>query len=213
MISIDLTVRRQGLAADNPEAALGEEVDNAAVRLPPLVQLPGRPLTLADVSRLAVDDESHRYELVDGNLLVRPLDDADHAAIITRLLVWLVTNGYGGGKVLDTPGLRISGQSTGRSPDILVLRTPAGSGVEWIDPADAVLVVEVVSSGSETLDRLTKPGEYAHAGITHFWRVERDGPATVHLYRLGVDERGAPAYIGHRAALLDDLLAATPPHL
>jgi len=128
-------------------------------------------------------------------------------------VVWLVVNGYGSNRVLATPGLRIAERRTGRSPDILVLREPAERGTVWIDPANTLLVVEVVSPGSESIDRDVKPREYARAGITQFWRVERDGPATVHLYRLGLDERGEPAYIGHRAILLDELLDAEPPAL
>jgi len=49
--------------------------------------------------------------------------------------------------------------------------------------------------------------------VTELAANERDGPATVHLYRLGLDERGEPAYIGHRAILLDELLDAEPPAL
>jgi hypothetical protein len=74
--------------------------------------------------------------------------------------------------------------------------------------------VEVVSPGSRELDRVVKPGEYARAGVGNFWRVERDaGAATVHMYALGSDERGEPVYLGHRAVLLEELLAAAPPHL
>jgi hypothetical protein len=33
------------------------------------------------------------------------------------------------------------------------------------------------------------------------------------MFRLGTDERSDPAYLGHRAELLDDLLAGQPPQL
>jgi Uma2 family endonuclease len=179
---------------------------------PPLVvQLPGRALTLDDVTQLAAADELHRYELADGNLLVMPPADAEHAALITRIVVWLVTHGYNTDRVLAMPGVRIAERSSGRSPDIVVLRRPVPSGTVWIDPVDVALVTEIVSPGSESLDRTIKPAEYARAGITHFWRVERaSGPPTVHMYSLGVGEHGGPTYIGHRAALLDELLAGSP---
>jgi Uma2 family endonuclease len=179
-----------------------------------LVRLPSRALTLDDVTELAAADDAHRYELAEGNLIVMPPADAQHAALITRLLVWLVTNGYGADRVLATPGLLISEKSGGRSPDVLVLRKPASPGTVWIKPEDVLLAVEVVSPGSRELDRVIKPGEYARAGVGNFWRVERDGGrATVHMYALGSDERGEPIYLGHRAVLLDELLAAAPPHL
>lgn len=36
------------------------------------VDLPPRPLTLDDVTRLAEADSSHRFELSEGNLIVMP---------------------------------------------------------------------------------------------------------------------------------------------
>jgi hypothetical protein len=129
-----------------------------AVHPPPpmLVQLPARPLNLDDVAALAAADDLHRYELDEGTLLVMPPADTEHAAIVTRMLVWL----------------------------------------------------------SARLDRETKPAEYARAGINHFWRIERHGEGpTAHLYRIGLDERGEPAYVGHDAMLLVDLLREAPPKL
>ncbi len=121
-----------------------------------------------------------------------PPADAEHAALITRVVVWLVANGHSADRVLATPGLRITESSSGRSPDILVLRRPAPRGAVWIDPIDTLLVVEVVSPGSENLDRMIKPGEYARAGITRFWRVERDGgPARHYGGQPGSDARSA----------------------
>src|SRR5215467_740177 len=99
-----------------------------ATQVPPsavFVQLPDRPLTLDDITELAANDELHRYELVEGNLLVMPPADAEQAEIITRIVVWLVVNGYKSNRVLATPGLRIAERRTGLSPDILVLREPA----------------------------------------------------------------------------------------
>jgi hypothetical protein len=72
-----------------------------------------------------------------------------------------------------------------------------------------------LTPGSERIDRETKPGEYARAGIARFWRVERgdNAEATVHQFRLGNDERGEPTYLGHRALLLEDMLTSKPPEL
>lgn len=177
------------------------------------IELPARALTLDDVTELAAADDVHRYELDEGILLIVAPADGEHADFIMRIGAWLIANGYGPGCVLATPGLRIAGRTAGRSPDILVLRQPAPA-VVWHDAANTVLAVEIVSPGSETLDRVVKPAEYARAGVPHFWRVERDrGHATAHMYTLGVDERGEPVYLGHRAKLLEDLLVSEPPRL
>jgi Uma2 family endonuclease len=45
-------------------------------------------------------------------------------------------------------------------------------------------VVEVVSPGSITTDRVTKPAQYAAAGIPAYWRVETDPDVSLTAYRL-----------------------------
>jgi Uma2 family endonuclease len=45
--------------------------------------------------------------------------------------------------------------------------------LECIPVSAVVLAVEVVSPGSRAMDRFTKPGLYAGAGIPYYWRVER----------------------------------------
>lgn len=179
-----------------------------------MVVLPGRALTLEDVAQLAAADELHRYELDEGNLLIMAPADAEHAALVTRLIVWLVNGGYAADRVLAAPGVKIREQSSGRGPDIVLLRRPVPGNTVWIDPDVIELVVEVVSDSSKKLDRLIKPGEYARVGIPHFWRVEREGrPPTVHTYTLGTGEQGEAAYLGHRAVLLDELLSTQSPDL
>jgi Uma2 family endonuclease len=176
------------------------------------VRLPARDLTLEDVAELAAADDAHRYELNGGNLLIMAPADGEHADLIVRIAIWLSAHGYGG-RVLATPGLRIGGRSAGRCPDLLVLKTPAPT-VIWHDPTNTMLAVEIVSPGSEDLDRVIKPGEYSRAGVPHYWRIERRrGQATAHMYDLGTGEQGEPAYLGHRAVLLDELLAGEPPKL
>lgn len=81
-------------------------------------------------------------------------------------------------------------------PDVLVAARDVvlanTSGI--LDSADIALVVEIVSPGSQTIDRLTKPALYAGAGIASFWRVElQEGPAifAYHLERDHYVEAGS----------------------
>jgi Uma2 family endonuclease len=71
-------------------------------------------------------------------------------------------------------------------PDVLVADREAvvtnRSGI--LDAATVVLVVEIVSPGSRTMDRIAKPEVYARAGIASFWRVELDEGPVVVAYRL-----------------------------
>lgn len=174
------------------------------------VELPARQLTLEDVAELADRDPDHRYELQEGVLLVMPPADDEHAEMIITVGAWLVAGGYAG-RVLATPGVRTG--TSGRSPDVVVRRSPRVGRTVWIDPAEVVLAIEIVSPGSVVFDRLVKPVEYAHAGVPHFWRVERDGRATVHMFGLGVGAQGEPAYVPRGVVLLDDLLAGPVPNL
>jgi Uma2 family endonuclease len=66
-----------------------------------------------------------------------------------------------------------------RKPDVFVLdgkaeETGFAADELYIDPADLLLVAEVVSprSGSEAHDRKIKRDEYALAGIPHYWIVD-----------------------------------------
>lgn len=174
------------------------------------VRLPARPLTLDDVAELAGRDPDHRYELQEGNLLVMPPADEEHAEMIMRIGGWLMAGGYAR-RVLAAPGIRVG--SSGRSPDVVVRRSAPVGRVVWIDPSDVLLVIEIVSPGSIELDRHLKPVEYARAGIPHFWRVERDGPTTVHMFGLGAGQEGDRVYVPRTVVLLEDLLSGSVPGL
>jgi Uma2 family endonuclease len=57
----------------------------------------------------------------------------------------------------------------------------------WLTTIDLLLVVEIVSPGSEALDEVTKRLEYAAAGIPQYWVVARDSAQTVTLFGLSGD--------------------------
>ncbi len=182
------------------------------------IHLPGRPLTLDDVAELAAAAPHHRYELDKGVLIVMPPADTEQAKIVARLTYWLLREGgLDVDAVLANIGVQVARDDggTGRCPDLVVMRDAVISNVVWHDPALIQLIVEVVSRGSEGIDRLIKPIEYAQAGIPNFWRIERAAGSqpAVHTYRLSVDENGHPTYIGHRAVPLDELLAGPVPKL
>ncbi|GAA3212344.1 Uma2 family endonuclease [Dactylosporangium siamense] len=61
---------------------------------------------------------------------------------------------------------------------------PRSARSSYAGTARLLLVVEVVSRGSEVVDRIIKKAEYAKAGIPHYWFVERDGGTTVHRHVL-----------------------------
>jgi Uma2 family endonuclease len=147
-------------------------------------------VTLDDLAAMiAADTYGHRYETSpDGTLSVAPPPDSEHAALVSRLMVWLVYAGWSAEQLLQAAGIRIQGPDGhgGRIPDLIVWARPQARAV-WLSVADLVLVVEVVSKGSAAIDQFAKVAEYAAAGIPRYWVVARDAAQTVTMHRLGAD--------------------------
>jgi len=59
-----------------------------------------------------------------------------------------------------------------------------GQDMALLQVADVELAIEIVSPGSLTTDRITKPAQYAAAGIPAFWRVETAQQVSVTAYAL-----------------------------
>jgi Uma2 family endonuclease len=148
-------------------------------------------VTLDDLAAMiAADVHGHRYEISpDGALSVMPAADSEHAAIASRVLVWLAMAGWPAEQVLQAAGIRIPGPvgDGGRIPDLTIWAKPQPRTV-WLPLADLVLVIEIISPGSEAMDEMIKRREYAQVGIPRYWVVERDAAQTVTLYRL--DQNG-----------------------
>jgi Uma2 family endonuclease len=172
----------------------------------------GMPLrvSLEDVAAMAAADENHRYELSpDGVLSVAPPADPGHAILVSRLFAWLLPNGYSPDQVVVDCGIDIGGT---RVPDLTVWAKgspPRSSRSSYAGTAGLLLVVEVLSKGSEVVDRIIKKAEYAEARIPRYWIIERDDTTTVRQYALNADTGGyqlGPA--GTRS--LDHLLTIVP---
>jgi Uma2 family endonuclease len=145
-------------------------------------------LTLDDLTVMAVADEyGHRYEMSpEGVLSVMPPAGVDHAVIASRLLAWFLTGGWPAERILQNCGLRISvgDGAGGRVPDLTVWSEAPKSGLVWAPIDGLALAIEIVSRGSEAIDRIIKKDEYARAGIPRYWLVDRDASNTVSMWRL-----------------------------
>jgi Uma2 family endonuclease len=170
------------------------------------LEIPLRPLTLDDVTRLAEADHEHRFELSEGNLIIMPPGTWRHQEISGLLFAWFLAGGYRG-RVNVAPGVRTATDSlNGRIPDLVVTTGPVQDETIWLAPESIALAVEIVSKGSERTDRWLKPVEYAAAGIRRFWRVEPDD--TVVQFELA---DAAYAQVGEKT--LEALLAGPVPDL
>jgi Uma2 family endonuclease len=156
-------------------------------------------LTVDDLLGLP-DDDGRRHELVDGILIVSPPPSVAHQEIAHRIRESLAASAPDGWRVRTGFPLWFA-EDTLRVPDVMAFRHPLEHGSPnqsfGIAPADVGLVVEVVSPSSCRTDRFAKPGEYADAGITHFWRVEQEPTLAVHPFVLvGASYRPAGVVTG-----------------
>jgi Uma2 family endonuclease len=145
----------------------------------------GEGLTVADYEALP-EEVCRQIEIVDGAVLVSPSPRRAHQRIARRLANAL--------EVVDPDRFAVETDVDLRLRDVpLLLRRPdivvydaSLPDEEVLRPDHCLLVVEVMSPGSITADRLDKPTEYAASCIQHFWRVESDDQA-VNVFRYELD--------------------------
>jgi Uma2 family endonuclease len=132
--------------------------------------------------------ENSLRELVDGVIHMMAAPTSWHQIVKDTLRARLRNQKPADLMVLGEVEVRVR-PDLRRIPDCVIVRRAAyGRDRNQYLPAETVLVVEVVSPGTESTDRILKPIEYAHAGVPHFWRVEIDPEIVVHTYRLGAQK-------------------------
>ncbi|MEU5186405.1 Uma2 family endonuclease [Streptomyces klenkii] len=139
-------------------------------------------------------------ELIDGALVFMMSPQRSwHGRLVTALTTALMSQAPGGIEVEREMTIRLDARNR-PEPDLLATRAPYDPDRTWYDPADVLLVVEVVSPESAHRDRTVKLRKYAEAGIPHYWCVEdEDGLPAVHVYELDIPTGAyAPAGIFRR---------------
>ena len=131
---------------------------------------------------LNLPDDAPRVELRDGVMIVVPAPTLGHQNIGNMLRMWLSRNAPDRFVPATALGVAIGIRDT-LEPDVLLLRQPVTTANHYFEPEQVALVVEIVSPGTKRRDRFEKPGDYAAAGIPHFWRIEQD-PVQVFAYDL-----------------------------
>ncbi|MEU4160166.1 Uma2 family endonuclease [Actinoplanes sp. NPDC026670] len=132
------------------------------------------------------DEQCAGIEIVDGMVLVIPSASKRHNRL-ARLLANALDAAAGPDWNADTDfDVRLQDVPlNNRRPDVTVYRADT-IDVTPTRPEHVLLVVEVVSPGSETTDRIVKTDQYAKAGIQFYWRVEQavTGVPLVYTYIL-----------------------------
>ncbi|SDW23597.1 Endonuclease, Uma2 family (restriction endonuclease fold) [Saccharopolyspora shandongensis] len=146
---------------------------------------PDHLLSLEDWAALP-EDNSHRVELVEGNLSVTPRPVSFHQLALMELGYQLRAQLPKSLVALaEVEVVLFEHLATVRVPDLVVV--PAALAKENLaryQASDVVLAVEVISPGSGRIDRVLKFAEYAEAGIPNYWIVDLESPTSLAAYEL-----------------------------
>lgn len=129
----------------------------------------GRPLTRADLD--ALPDDGHRYELIDGVLIVTPAPATQHQRVSARLFRVLDRNVPADQEVLYAPVDVPIGDTTVLQPDLLVARI---SDIGERDVPALLLAIEILSPSTRRTDLTLKRSRYEEAGVPSYWVVDPD---------------------------------------
>ncbi len=153
-----------------------------------LVHEPFAPWTFADLE--AIPESPWRFEILDGSLMMTPGPGRRHEVISDNLRAALRASLGASWRVIGPQNLDLDPSYL--IPDLVVISAQtAKHDAVLTAPRDVALVIEIVSPGSRTTDRITKPAKYADAGIPAYWRVETEGVISLTVYTL---EESASVY-------------------
>lgn len=161
----------------------------------------GAPFTEDDLA--TTPEDGHRYELVDGALLVTPAPNVAHQTCVAALLVLLHAARTTEQRVLVAPlDVRLSA-ATVLEPDVLVAR--AADLTEARVEGAPLLAVEVLSDSTRRIDLGTKRLAYEAGGVPAYWLVDPDVPSLTVLHL----EEGR--YVEHAVVTGDEAYHGTFP--
>ena len=132
-----------------------------------------RLLTAEDLN--ALPDDGHRYELLQGELIVSPAPGTVHQRVIRRLSRLLDDAVIGSefGEMFQAPfEVRLSAQNIVQ-PDLLVVaQADIDRLTERRFEGTPALAIEVISPSSERIDRGRKASLYMESGVREYWIVD-----------------------------------------
>ncbi len=135
----------------------------------------GREFTRADLD--AMPDDGHRYELIDGILVVTPAPSIRHQSTSAEIFALLRQACPSDLQVLFAPLDVALTDDTVMQPDLLVARRC--DFTERDLPAAPLLAVEVLSPSTRRVDLTLKRSRYEAAGCAAYWVVDPEGPSLV----------------------------------
>jgi Uma2 family endonuclease len=136
-----------------------------------------RPLTRADLE--SMPDDGHRYELIDGTLVVSPAPRLAHQTAVGNLYLLLRAACPPELCVVLAPFDVVLADDTVVEPDVLV--APRAQFTDRDLPGPPLLAVEVLSPSTRRVDLLLKRDRLQDAGVPSYWLVDPDEPAVTVL--------------------------------
>lgn len=152
-----------------------------------LPQPPAHLLTAAEYAELGEITNGYS-ELQEGNLVTSPSSTPRHMIASGRLLLQVqsqLPDHLYAVQEVDVDLALVPPDQPGvvRRPDLVVVDEKAIDRVDrdggLLRADDVRVVVEIVSAGTHRLDHVVKRGEYADAGIGHYWIIDLDEPVTL----------------------------------
>jgi Uma2 family endonuclease len=148
---------------------------------------PPRLLTVEAFAALA-EASVGRYELQEGHVVMSPSPVPEHQLCLQELLYQLRDQVPAHLRTVPEVDIDLrlvppAGPGFVRVPDLVVI-TQAGLDRRRHErglllASEVVLAVEIVSDGSQRTDRSIKHGEYADAGIPHYWILDIEEPLSL----------------------------------
>ncbi len=129
----------------------------------------GRPFTVAELDRMP--DDGHRYELLDGALVVSPRPTTIHQFAVGRLFRVLDEACPEDLCVLMEPAVQL-GPQTEFNPDLVVVAFDEVGGAKFTAPP--LLAVEIWSPSTALIDLNRKKDAYERFGVPSYWIVNPD---------------------------------------
>ena len=136
-----------------------------------------RPLTRTDLETMP--DDGHRYELIDGTLVVSPAPSFRHQRAVGKLHLLLDAACPEGLIVMLAPFAVGLADDTEVQPDLLVAPRSAFTARDL--PGPPLLAVEVLSPSTRRIDLLLKRDRLQAAGVASYWLIDPDVPALTAL--------------------------------
>lgn len=129
----------------------------------------GQPFTVDDLDRMP--DDGHRYELLDGTLIVSPAPGPLHQRVALVLCHVLELACPDALIVFPNVGVRIA-KASALEPDAVVGRPSDVSGARLVRAP--LLVAEILSPDSALRDLNLKKAAYERFGVPSYWVIDPD---------------------------------------